>query len=205
MPESVTSYVSYRQPGIKRNCFNTQWPGKMAAILQMIFFIKIYFYIKGPIWYRGKKMIEPIKENYNIKPKWCIYIYIYIHRWTMKTLVQIMACCLNGTKPSSKPMLTYHELDPWEQTPIKFYSKYISLILKEMYMKMSSMKCWPSCLSGQWAKLSGTSNTLRPRQKGRNFHMTFSKAFSWMKMYELRFHWSLLLGVELTISQHWFR
>ena len=35
----------------------------------------------------------------------------------------------------------------------------------------------------------------------------FSNAFSWMKMYEfwLRFHWSLLLRVQLTIFQHLFR
>ena len=36
---------------------------------------------------------------------------------------------------------------------------------------------------------------------------TFSNAFSWMKMleYRLKFHWSLFLRVQLTISQHWFR
>ena len=36
---------------------------------------------------------------------------------------------------------------------------------------------------------------------------TFSNEFSWMKMYEyrLKFHWSLFLRVQLTISQHWFR
>ena len=36
---------------------------------------------------------------------------------------------------------------------------------------------------------------------------TFSNASSWMKMFEfrLRFHWSLFLGVQTTISQHWFR
>ena len=51
------------------------------------------------------------------------------------------------------------------------------------------------------------------------FHITFSNAFSWMKMYEprLRFHWSLFLRVQfplkfqlflrvpLTISNHWSR
>ena len=39
------------------------------------------------------------------------------------------------------------------------------------------------------------------------FQTTFSNAFSWMKMYEfrLRFHWSLFLRFQLTISQHWFR
>ena len=36
---------------------------------------------------------------------------------------------------------------------------------------------------------------------------TFSNAISWMKMFEfrLKFHWSLLLRVQLTIFQHWFR
>ena len=36
---------------------------------------------------------------------------------------------------------------------------------------------------------------------------TLSNAFSWMKMleFQLRFHWSLFLRVQLTIIQHWFR
>ena len=35
----------------------------------------------------------------------------------------------------------------------------------------------------------------------------FSDAFSWMKrfVFWLKFHWSLFLRVQLTISQHWFR
>ena len=39
------------------------------------------------------------------------------------------------------------------------------------------------------------------------FQTTFSDGFSWMKMYEFRltFHWSVFLGVPLTIFQHWFR
>ena len=37
--------------------------------------------------------------------------------------------------------------------------------------------------------------------------MTFSNAFSWMKIIEFRvkFHWNLFPGVQSTISQHWFR
>ena len=37
--------------------------------------------------------------------------------------------------------------------------------------------------------------------------LTFSNAFSWVKIYEfrLRSHWSLFPMVQLTISQHWFR
>ena len=39
------------------------------------------------------------------------------------------------------------------------------------------------------------------------FQTPFANGFSWMKLYEfrLKFHWSLFLGVELTIFQHWFR
>ena len=35
----------------------------------------------------------------------------------------------------------------------------------------------------------------------------FSDTFSWMKssIFWLKFHWSLFLRVQLTISQHWFR
>ena len=45
-------------------------------------------------------------------------------------------------------------------------------------------------------------NTLRSREKNAAISQTtFSKAFSWMKVHEfgLRFHWSLLIGIELTI------
>ena len=36
---------------------------------------------------------------------------------------------------------------------------------------------------------------------------TVSNAFSWMKMYQfrLRFHWSLIPKVQITIFQHWLR
>ena len=39
------------------------------------------------------------------------------------------------------------------------------------------------------------------------FQTTFWNAFSWMKMYEFRkrFHWSLLLRVQLAIFQLWFK
>ena len=50
-------------------------------------------------------------------------------------------------------------------------------------------------------------NTLRPRQNGRHFPDDIFKCIFLKKMYEfrLRFHWSLLLRVQLTIFQHWFR
>ena len=37
--------------------------------------------------------------------------------------------------------------------------------------------------------------------------MIFSAAFSWMKsfVFWFKFHWNLFLGVQLTITQHWFR
>ena len=47
-----------------------------------------------------------------------------MHQWIGSALVKIMACRLFGAKPLSKPMLCYCQLDPFEQTSMKFESKY---------------------------------------------------------------------------------
>ena len=48
----------------------------------------------------------------------------YKRQWIGSTLVQKMACHIFGAKPLSKPMLTCCQLDPKEQTSVKFESKY---------------------------------------------------------------------------------
>ena len=49
----------------------------------------------------------------------------YMRQWTwLLALVQIMACRLFGAKPLSKPILGYYQLDPYEQSSVKFPSKY---------------------------------------------------------------------------------
>ena len=52
-----------------------------------------------------------------------------------------------------------------------------------------------------------TVNTLRRDQIADIWQTTFSNVFLTMKLFEfrLKFHWSLFLGDQLTISQHWFR
>ena len=45
-------------------------------------------------------------------------------------------------------------------------------------------------------------NTLRLRQEDRHFA---DKKWIYMFEFWLKFHWSLFLGVDLMISQHWFR
>ena len=44
----------------------------------------------------------------------------YMRQWIRLTLVEIMACCLFGTKPLSEPMLAISQLDPQEQTQWNF-------------------------------------------------------------------------------------
>ena len=66
----------------------------------------------------------------------CVYLKIYFnssppsvayrHQWIRSALVQIMACRLFGTKPSSEPMLSYCHSDPKEQTAVKFLIKFYS-------------------------------------------------------------------------------
>ena len=48
----------------------------------------------------------------------------HMRRWTRSAMVQVMACPLFGVKPLPEPMLTYCQLDPKEQTSVKFESKY---------------------------------------------------------------------------------
>ena len=55
----------------------------------------------------------------------------------------------------------------------------------------------PILSRGRWV------NTLRLKQYGHHF----ADAFSWKEMFVFwfKFHWSVFLNVQLTISQHWFR
>ena len=75
-----------------------------------------------------------------------------------------------------------------------------------------TQSCSLQCLQMAWQPLRGVpSEQTWLSQWGRNkiatiYQTTFSNAFSGIKMYEFRliFHWSLFLGFELTIFQHWF-
>ena len=48
----------------------------------------------------------------------------YMRQWIRSALVQILAWCRIGDKPLSKLMLGYCQLDPYEQTSVKFQSKH---------------------------------------------------------------------------------
>ena len=54
-----------------------------------------------------------------------------IHQWDESSLLQIMAWCLTGAKPLPEPMLAYYHLDPWEQTSVKFQSKYNNFLSRK--------------------------------------------------------------------------
>ena len=56
-----------------------------------------------------------------------------------------MACRLVGTKPLSEPKPGYYQLDPEEQTSVKFYSVLI-FSFKKIHLNMSSGKGRPFCL-----------------------------------------------------------
>ena len=74
-------------------------------------------------------------------------------------LVQIMACRLFGTKPFPESALTYCEVDPQEQTSVKFESKYnksyfwigiMAFSFKKMQLKLSSAKKAAILSRGRW-------------------------------------------------------
>ena len=77
----------------------------------------------------------------------------------------------------------------------------ITFSFKKMYLKLSSAKWCPFCLG---------LNVLThfPLDKMASILQTiFSNAFLWMKSFAfwLKFHWSLFLRDQLTITNHWFR
>ena len=78
----------------------------------------------------------------------------YMHHQPRPSLVQIMACRLFGAKTLSQPMLYYCQLDPYEQTSVKLYSKF-----KHFHSRKCIGKCRPFCLvparvAGQQTKVS---------------------------------------------------
>ena len=87
----------------------------------------------------------------------------YMHQWTGWALVQIMACRLFGTKPLPEPMMTYCQLDSWEQISVKSES--------ELY-HFHSIKCiWKCCLPYWWPFCPG-GNDLREVQFRPGYHIT---------------------------------
>ena len=67
----------------------------------------------------------------------------------------------------------------------------------EIYRQVSNIKSPKSQLLTHWGR----------DKMAAIFQTTFSHAFSWMKMNDIRlkFHWNLFLMFQLTIFQHWFR
>ena len=64
-----------------------------------------------------------------------------------------MACCLLDTKPLSKPKLGYYQLDPYEESSVKFWSKYKTFYSWKRHLKISSAKWRPCYPGGRWVKI----------------------------------------------------
>ena len=142
------------------------------------------------------------------------------HHKTGSTLVQVMACLtchyLNQCWPSnivtwswwwplSKPMLTYHHL--WSVTFVLFIISLIRSRLTDViaHPNLGYMYhcCWLYHITQYFIELTHWGRD----EMGNISQMTFSNIFSSIKMFkfQLTFHWSLFLRVQLTIFQHWFR
>ena len=104
--------------------------------------------------------------------------------------------------------------DQWFETPSRSLWRYCNVPYGRQNPRYQCHWCSDDIIVAdgvvaQWTRASANKifNTLRPRQMDAISQTTFSNAFSWMKMFEfrLKFHWSLFLGFQLTIFQHWFR
>ena len=68
-----------------------------------------HYYIPWPVMYRKSSFFNSSSPN-----------AAYMLQWIRSALVHIMVCCLFRTKPLSKPMLVYFQLDTYKQTPANF-------------------------------------------------------------------------------------
>ena len=65
----------------------------------------------------------------------------YIYQYTRPSLVEIVVCCLFGTKPLSEPMLPYWYLDPWGKNHSNLNQN--TTTTTKINFKMLSVKWWP--------------------------------------------------------------
>ena len=63
----------------------------------------------------------------------------------MSTLFQVMTWHLCYTKLLFEPMMTYRQMDPYEQTLVKSWIKMHIFSFKYLHSRMSSAKCQPYC------------------------------------------------------------
>ena len=115
------------------------------------------------------------------------------------TLVQVMACCL--TAPShylNQHWLIISEV-LWHAPERKFTAiDQVDILYNEL--ENYNFKIIATIRRGQWV------NPLRSRQRTDISQVLFSNKFSVkITVFWFKFHWNLFAGVQLTLSQHWFR
>ena len=76
----------------------------------------------------------------------------YMSQWTGSSLVQVMACCLFGTKPLPKPMLAYCQLDSWEHISVKFELEFYHFHSRKCNWKCRLPNWRPFCPGGDVLK-----------------------------------------------------
>ena len=70
-----------------------------------------------------------------------------------------MACRLDGAKPLSERMLEYCNLNPWEQTSVKYFRNLYTVIQENAFenvvWKMAAVLSRPQCVN-DWISSTGT-------------------------------------------------
>ena len=80
------------------------------------YFSKHYLVVFLPRFINDINMTEFTYRNTSM------YIYVCMRPWTGSVLLQVIACCPFCAKPLPKLVLTYYQMNPWEQTSVKFNS-----------------------------------------------------------------------------------
>ena len=126
-------------------------------------------------------------------PWWLDYDYSVTWTYHMDTMLQPLKEFKRGRRSSTHQLLCYPGVC------------LLTAIAPYMLRNQHTQWWWPSSVL---LHIQNQYLTHWDRDKmAAILQTTFSNTFSWMKIYEfwLRFHWSLILRVQLTIFHHWFR
>ena len=96
----------------------------------------------------------------------------HICQWTGSSLVQVMACCLFGTKPLPETMLPVCQLNPWEQISMKFLSEFYHFHSRKCIWKCCLPQWRPLCSGGDELSSKYRKTSSKSRTKSRNLNVS---------------------------------
>ena len=129
----IISVITMDMPLETKNNYSVITIRSITHLLGVVGLIKYHFKSFGKSW-RALGMLNSSPPS-----------AAYMRQGIGSALVQILACRLFGAKSLSERVLAYCQFDPWDQTTVKFESKYKTFHSRNAFEKNCLLKWRPFC------------------------------------------------------------